>query len=80
MDFPLWEMKITWSLNYSKIETANVNIVGKAFVPYFYFYVPFIHELAFFIPFTPFEANFFMTINVASSYITPNAWGMLRDF
>lgn len=38
---------------------------GGLFVPYFYFPFPVINELEDLIPFTPFEADFLVTANVA---------------
>lgn len=40
---------------------------GGLYAPYFYFHISIIYELRVLISFTPFEADFLVTVNVAPS-------------
>lgn len=57
-----------------------MNTVGDPSSPYFYLHLPVIHELEVLVPFTLFEVDFLIPVNVAPSHITPNVWSILTDF
>lgn len=61
-------------------ERHNMDTSDEPSAPYFYLYLPVIHELWVSIPFTSFEEDFLLTINVVASQITLNVWSMLRYF
>lgn len=63
---------------YSKLERANMATTCGSSTPYFYLHLPVIYELGILIPFTPFEVDFLVTINVTPSHITSNVWSFLR--
>lgn len=57
-----------------------MTITGDSSAPYFYLNLPIIYQFGVLISFTPFEADFLATINVAPYQITPNVWSILRAF
>lgn len=66
----------------SKIERANMDTLDSLPTPYFYLYLPIIHELGVLIPFTPFKVDFMETPNVDPSklkLISRVSLGILRS-
>lgn len=59
-------------------ERTDMVVVHDFLIPYLYFHLPVIYDLGVSIPFTPFEAKFLRTANVAPSEITPNVNGIIK--
>lgn len=48
-----------------------MDVMDGSLIPYFYFHLPIIHDLEVLIPFTPFEAEFLVIMNVALIKLCP---------
>lgn len=66
--------------NYSRDEREDMSTSDDPSTLYFYLYLPLFYNLGVLVPLTSFEIKFLSDSNVSPSHITPNVWGILRDF
>lgn len=58
-------------------QRANMDTSEDLSSLYFYLHLPIVYDLRVLIPFTSFEIEFVTDVNMATSQITPNVWGIL---
>lgn len=59
---------------------ANMVFLNGSPTHYFYLHLLVIHDLGALISFTLFEVDFFETVNVNPSQVTPKVWSVIRVF